>query len=166
MSHVVFLVDLQWHDGQRLPLTANLLNVMSKSVMTCNRAENTLFHRTREIHQTDGGRHKGTTGLSANVHYKYPCERQYHQMAPFHQNTDWWGVSTCSLEAPPLMRPQMICSTLSGSLMWTVVFSNWGICRERDTDRERERERGYYKLTFQLSSNRDYSAEDTGSARQ
>ena len=70
-------------------------------------------------------------------------------MALFHQNTDWRGVSTCSLEAPPLMRPQMICSTLSGSLMWTVVFSNWGICRERDT------ERGYYRLIFQLSSNVD-----------
>lgn len=56
-------------------------------------------------------------------------------------NTDWWGVSTCSLEAPPLMRPQMICSTLSGSLMWTVVFSNWGICRGRETQTEREKER-------------------------
>ena len=65
----------------------------------------------------------------------------WHQVALFHQNTDWQGViqtwcSTCSLEAPPFMRPQMICSTLSGSLMWTVVFSNWGIWKERKRRRE------------------------------
>lgn len=66
----------------------------------------------------------------------------------------WWGHRW---SAPPSQGPS--CGPSSSR-------TEASAGRETQTQTERERERGYYKLTFQLSSNRDYSAEDTGSARQ
>lgn len=66
----------------------------------------------------------------------------------------WWGHRW---SAPPSQGPS--CGPSSSRTEASAE-------RETQTQTERERERGYYKLTFQLSSNRDYSAEDTGSARQ
>lgn len=62
------------------------------------------------------------------------------------------GVCTCSFDAPPLMRLQIICSTLSGSLMWTVLFSNSGICRNTNMERTNEIKRFSGMLNYSLPS--------------
>lgn len=80
------LLYSRWQDGQRFPLTANLLNVMSKSVMICNGDTNASFteehtadevslHRDAADTQThEPSSRTQTETASKNRHFPLCCQ--------------------------------------------------------------------------------------------